>query len=458
MAMWLAGDHLDFRGDDVVASGWLRRAHALIDDAGPSAELGYTLLMEADIALQVRSDPVTAELRASEALRVASDLSDTGVEVVALAIIGSALVASGSVDAGLARLDEAAALAVGEEFSETSSPGWALCHTVVACADVGDFNRATQWCRELHTWSAAWRSRHFFGMCRTAYGNVLAIGGDWPTAEQELRSAMDDMRATRPAFATATAVRLGRLRVRQGDVQEARALFEEAVPLPQAILALGELDLADGHVLAAQEAADRVLRRLDGASVLDRFPALELLARALAAGGDDRAVAAAERLEQEAARMGTPYLRGRGALVRAQVLAVAADHDGARRAAEDAIDLMGGCSAPYEVAEARLVLAETLRAVGRGEQADVEERTAREVLALLGAGGSEPQRAAGELSLREVEILRLVAQGHSDVQIAEQLFLSAHTVHRHIANIRTKLVVTSRAAAVAQATRRGLLD
>jgi DNA-binding CsgD family transcriptional regulator len=45
----------------------------------------------------------------------------------------------------------------------------------------------------------------------------------------------------------------------------------------------------------------------------------------------------------------------------------------------------------------------------------------------------------------------------SDAQIAERLFLSPHTVHRHIANVRTRLRVPSRAAAVAHATRRGLL-
>ncbi len=59
--------------------------------------------------------------------------------------------------------------------------------------------------------------------------------------------------------------------------------------------------------------------------------------------------------------------------------------------------------------------------------------------------------------MREVEILRLVADGLSDAEIAARLFLSPHTVHRHVANIRTKLRAPSRAAAVAHATRLGLL-
>lgn len=69
--------------------------------------------------------------------------------------------------------------------------------------------------------------------------------------------------------------------------------------------------------------------------------------------------------------------------------------------------------------------------------------------------GSEPERVL--LSGREREILACVARGLSDREIAEQLVLSSHTVHRHVANIRRKLGRTSRAAAVAEAARLGLL-
>jgi pimeloyl-ACP methyl ester carboxylesterase/DNA-binding CsgD family transcriptional regulator len=73
-----------------------------------------------------------------------------------------------------------------------------------------------------------------------------------------------------------------------------------------------------------------------------------------------------------------------------------------------------------------------------------------------------PVRIAGEpaavlLSGREREVLALVAQGLSDPEIAEQLVLSQHTVHRHVANIRNKLGRGSRTAAVAEAARLGLL-
>jgi pimeloyl-ACP methyl ester carboxylesterase len=80
--------------------------------------------------------------------------------------------------------------------------------------------------------------------------------------------------------------------------------------------------------------------------------------------------------------------------------------------------------------------------------------------AVLAALGSAPARAAAaddSLSEREREVLRLVADGLGDAEIAERLVVSPHTVHRHVANIRTKLRQPSRAAAAAHAVRNGLI-
>jgi len=65
--------------------------------------------------------------------------------------------------------------------------------------------------------------------------------------------------------------------------------------------------------------------------------------------------------------------------------------------------------------------------------------------------------AAVLLSRREREVLALVARGLSDQEIADQLVVSYHTVHRHVANIRHKLGRNSRTAVVAEAARQGLL-
>jgi pimeloyl-ACP methyl ester carboxylesterase/DNA-binding CsgD family transcriptional regulator len=91
--------------------------------------------------------------------------------------------------------------------------------------------------------------------------------------------------------------------------------------------------------------------------------------------------------------------------------------------------------------------------------ADAVVRALRAVL----TAHSSPERPAGEepaaalLSRREREVLKLLAHGLTDREIAQQLIVSPHTVHRHVANIRHKLGRGSRAAAVAEAARLGLL-
>ena len=162
---------------------------------------------------------------------------------------------------------------------------------------------------------------------------------------------------------------------------------------------------------------------------------------------------------------------GRVRLAAARVAAARGDHDEARRAAEDAVDRLSDGGAPYDAAVARLELARALAALGRPEAAAAEARAARDAFAalgaerelaradaLLGAGArAGAPRSLDELSPRELEVLRLVAQGLGDAEIAARLVLSPHTVHRHVANVRTKLRLPSRTAAVAYAARAGLL-
>jgi DNA-binding CsgD family transcriptional regulator len=75
----------------------------------------------------------------------------------------------------------------------------------------------------------------------------------------------------------------------------------------------------------------------------------------------------------------------------------------------------------------------------------------------LPAPAAAPASGLEELSAREREVLRLVAEGYSDAEIGARLVLSPHTVHRHVANIRRKLGLHSRSAAAAAAARAGLV-
>jgi DNA-binding NarL/FixJ family response regulator len=72
-------------------------------------------------------------------------------------------------------------------------------------------------------------------------------------------------------------------------------------------------------------------------------------------------------------------------------------------------------------------------------------------------GDPASAEAAPVLTPRELDVLKLVAQGLSNTEIAQRLVLSEHTVHRHLANILRKLDLPSRAAAAAWGTRAGLI-
>ena len=52
MAIWLANDHLDFRGEEAVAQGWMRRATRILDDLDPVPEHGWLAALEAQLALE----------------------------------------------------------------------------------------------------------------------------------------------------------------------------------------------------------------------------------------------------------------------------------------------------------------------------------------------------------------------------------------------------------------------
>jgi len=472
VAAWLAADFREYRGDHATGQGWFERARRLLEGLPESPDHAWVALHGGSFAL--------GDGQATEAERLARYASDIGrrveipdLEAIGLAQEGQALVALGRVEDGMRRLDEASAIAAGEELQLPVSTAWALCYLVSACDGVGDFARAGRWCEAMREFTARWGGRQILGVCRTSYGRVLATGGDWAAAETELTAAVGDLEHARPGMAGTGLVRLAELRARQGRTDDARELLHRAGPHGLALVGLGELALEDGDAPGAADAAERVLRRIPVDGVLDRLPAMELLVRARAALGEfDQAERARAELEAGARELGTPYLMGRAHRVAGELALARGDLEEARRRCEDSVDCFGESAAPYDAALARIVLAQALTSLGRAEHARVEALAAAEVFDSLGASrdaeraaaalgyGAEQTRGGrppGDLTARELEVLRLVAQGLSDAEIAERIVVSPHTVHRHMANVRAKLRAPSRAAAVAYAARTGLL-
>ena len=119
--------------------------------------------------------------------------------------------------------------------------------------------------------------------------------------------------------------------------------------------------------------------------------------------------------------------------------------------------------APYEIARTRVLVAEACRALGDEDAAALELDAACALFERLGAKPDLARlnaSASGKhgLSARELEVLRLVASGKSNREIASTLVISEHTVARHVQNIFAKLGLSSRAAATAFAFEHDLVS
>jgi ATP/maltotriose-dependent transcriptional regulator MalT len=237
------------------------------------------------------------------------------------------------------------------------------------------------------------------------------------------------------------------------------------------LLGRAALALDRGDPTSAVELAERVLRGVPAQDRVERVGGLELLVRGYAALGDHaQAARAAVELQDIAAAIDTPPLRAAASSAEGITAVARADLEEARRRFEDAIDRYDQSGAPFEAAQVRLELARVLADLERPDAALHEAQTALATLDQIGAVG-ERERAANllrdlaptsvgpapPLTGRELEVLRLVAAGLGDKEVAASLNLSEHTIHRHVSNILKKLDVPSRAAAVAQAARHGLL-
>jgi LuxR family transcriptional regulator, maltose regulon positive regulatory protein len=466
MALWLADDHADLRGEPAVAEGWLSRAARLVADLEPCPEQGWLAAFEAHAALG------RGALEA--ALRSAVDAAESGrrhglvdLEMFAVATEGVARLGQGDIDEGLRCLGEAAAAALGGEYENLVPAAWSCCLLIAACEDVRDYDRGAQWCDQVAAFGERANAGFMRGVCGAHQGAILAWRGRLRDAERVLVAAVDTL-ARRPTWQPEALVRLGELRRIQGRHADAAAAFEATPDHPLAQRGLAALRLDEGDPARARDLLHRMLRKLPAEQAAGRSDAVLLLVRAALALGDHAAAAVhADELAGIAQAVGTDPLRAAASLAAGLVAAASGAHEDACDRLEDAIDVLLRCGAPLEAAVVRVELAEVLDTLGRREAARHEARAALEALAgVLPRERDRAERVLGHragraidapLTPRQVEVLRLVAEGRSDQEIAERLVLSGHTVHRHVANILTRLDCSTRAAAVAHAGRLGLL-
>ena len=298
-------------------------------------------------------------------------------------------------------------------------------------------------------------------MCRTYYGELLVWRGAWDEAEPALAAASRDL-TNSGRDASDSLVRLAELRRRQRRFEEAEALLAESEGHPLTTIVAAALAVDRGDSRRAAEEAERYLRRVGKNDRLMRVPALELLVRArLALGRTREAQRAAEELAAIAESVGTAPLRAAALLAQGRLEADPRS-ELALATLMDAADLFRESDVLAEAAVARLELAAALRALGRDDEArEAESRASSELVALGVVLPKRPsvRRRPDALTRREHDVLRMLAQGRSNDEIATELVLSVRTVESHVASIYSKIGVsgrTARAAATAYALANGL--
>jgi LuxR family transcriptional regulator, maltose regulon positive regulatory protein len=353
MAIWLASDHLDFRGEEAVAQGWFGRANRILDDLSPVPEHGWLAAFEAEMALAA-GDTATAVRHGSRARELGRELGITDLEMLGLATEGLGLVTEGEVADGMRRLDEATAAALGGEYDELHGVCWTCCYLIYGCERVRDYDRAAQWCRKVEEFTERMRVQFVNGVCRAHYAAVLTWHGNWDVANELLLKATSDLAAARPAWAPEGIVRLADLRRRQGRFKEAEQLFSEAETHALAAVGMAELALDRGDPEAAIPLVERMLRQLPPENRTQRAAALELAVRAKAATGDvDGARIHLEELRSVADAVPTSPLRAAASFCDGVVAAAAGDNDSAAGSLEDAVALFASGDAPFELGRAR---------------------------------------------------------------------------------------------------------
>jgi DNA-binding CsgD family transcriptional regulator len=449
------------RGEFAQAGGWFARASGLVEQIGSDrVERGYLLIPQALLALD-SGDASGAFAFFDEAAAIAARFNDPELSTLGRLGRGQTLIAMGETARGVALLDEAMVAVTAGEVSPINA-GIVYCAAIEAFQAIFDLRRAQEWTTALSRWCDDQPDLvPFRGRCLVYRAELMQFHGLWQDAVAEAGRAADWLSRPPPEPAIGEAhyqqAELHRLR---GEDEEAEQDYRAASQWgrrPDPGLAL--LRLAQGDTDAAAASIRRAVDEADEFSrprLLEPYVEIMLAARDVAA-----ARAAADDLAALADRFDATLPRAIASRAAGSVQLAEGDARGALVTLRRAWELWLDLEAPYESARVRVQIAMACRAVGDADTADLELAAARAVFGDLGAVRDVARvdelvtRAAAVkgsgLSRREIEVLRLLANGRTNREIATELGISERTVDRHVSNIFAKLDVSTRSAATAYA-------
>jgi ATP/maltotriose-dependent transcriptional regulator MalT len=445
---------LSYRGAVGPAGGWFARAHRLLEDEPEETAVHGYALLPLVFRNEAAGDLEAAAAAAAEAAEIGKRHGDPELMALAIHVQGHMLVLAGRVPEGLVLLDEAMVTVTTAELSPFVV-GIVYCGVILACQAGFEVGRAREWTLELTRWVERQRDLvAFTGRCLVHRAEILQLGGAWSEALEEARAAAERLVQTRNAAAGLALYRQGELLRLRGEFAAAEEAYRDASrngwePQP----GLAQLRLAQGKRSAALAAIRRACAELT--EPIKRAALLPAqIEIALAAGEVEHARAACLELGELAKQYESAMLEAIVAHAEGAVALAEADAPSALASLRHAQRIWLELDAPYEVARTRELIAQACSTLGDDEACALELEAAGELYERLGAAPdlarvSTPAGARHGLSERELEVLRLVAAGRSNREIASTLVISEHTVARHLQNVYAKLRVSSRAAATA---------
>lgn len=463
-AAWLVMFLMDM-GEPARGNGWLSRAkHVLEGMSGPCAAEGY-LMIPAALGLLRSGAPAAGHGLFAKALELGTSFHDKDLQALGRLGVGTTRVSLGHVEEGLQLLDEVMVSVTSGEVSPIPA-GIIYCAVLGSCRLSNDVRRAHEWTAALERWCGDRPDMVMFsGQCQAYRAELLILHGAWEEALSVARAAEGRVRKGDPDATFGSWYQQGEVLRLQGFLVEAGKAYAIAAgtgfePVPGIAL----LELAEHKTAQAQATMRRAMAGADPANRRRLLPAVVEVE--LAAGDAAAARLALDELSEPLQQGGRPLEMALVAHAAAQVLLVEAEPQAALREARRAWRIWYSLEAPYQAARCRVLAARACALLGDPDSAAMEFEAAKADLADLGAMPAvaevleltgEKNKGSSPLTDREVEVLRLVAGGHSNRTIARELYLSEKTVARHVSNILSKLAVPTRAAATGYAFEHGLI-
>jgi DNA-binding CsgD family transcriptional regulator len=458
---WWIGLNLLMRGETARANGWFGRGDRLLErEARDCVERGY-LLLAVMLDAFASGDAETAAALGAEAAAIGERFGDRDLATIGRMDQGHALLLQGKTEEGFRLVDETMVAATTGELSPIVA-GIVYCNTIAVCQDAYDVRRAREWTDAFTRWCEAQPDMvAHTGVCLVHRAEVMQLQGAWQAALDEVQRAGERLRqgVLNQRRAGSALYRQGEIQRLQGEFAAAEEAYRAASRLgfePQPGLALLRLAEGDGAAAAAAigRVADETEEPLERAGLLPAC--VEIM---VSVGRLEEARRASNELGAISETHRSELLRALAAQAGGAVALAEGDARAALGSLRRALSTWQDIEAPYEAARTRVLLGLACRRLGDDDAATLEWEAARTVFEELGAGPdrgrvdslvtSAPAKSAHGLSRRELEVLRHVAGGKTNKEIATELVLSERTVERHVSNIFAKLGVSTRAAATA---------